>query len=890
MKTKKVLTLLLTGFCGLGAIMGLTSCKKDKTKEPENPTPQQPADNDDEEKVDNALSTLSVDAKQNSNFTLTTSAVGGVTISWASSNPDVISISGGSATVTRPAFTGADATVTLTATAVSGSVSKTKTFTVTVEKLVDESKTVAAIKALDVNSPVYARGVVTGFLYGNSQGSQPETKQGFYITDATGTIYVFGSQTAAQVEVGNEVYFSGTRAEYNSAAQISNPSNLSILNANATADWTTVVKDKTVSEVIALGSASVGNVYEFVTTIGMDGYNNYKIQDPTNASNYMNLYFSGSITAENVKTYHYNDVIEDYVNQTVKVRFVVNSVSKKPRGHVLSIVPFTKEEQLEYIEDVVKNCLDLNTMITETKEVELPTSFDSFPDTTISWALGAGSAGAVINGETGVLTVTPTDAIQTFTLVATVTVEGENPIEITLDEYQVCTTFDAVTHAEWLAASKGAKLFVEGTITYVYNTKYANMFIQDDEGYGYCIYGLPSGTFTAADFNEGGKFAVGTKIKIYGELDIYKGLYELKNTEKVEIIPGGTPIAARDIADVVNSAEPNYEDLVSVFVKLNGVYFDGINFVTSDNKTIKYDDYNLKVTVDSTGIYDVEGIIGIDNGTYTFQPTKVTESTQNVAKNLVEKVIKSLFSDTYFGGETVVLPETLYGHTITYSIQSGDSTYDEATHTLTVASVSGTSELQYTIGTDEPLTGTITITVDADAAVLTISDFLEDPDKVAKGDATKTGNHNFDDGELDKKYFGVDSSAPFTFTFQQKDSSTKCAINYKTDGYIGLYKRKPAALNGNPSRLIIEGTGITITEIKITYGKNKSCATIVAGDDPTVNPDDGTVTNAVTEDTSTTSETAVGLYKINGSKVTICNTGTDSIFINKIEITYTKAN
>lgn len=80
-----------------------------------------------------ALDALSVPTTVAADFGLTTDAVTGARISWASSDTGVIAIDGGAATVTRPAS--ADATVTLTATATyGGSAPVTKTFQVAVPK------------------------------------------------------------------------------------------------------------------------------------------------------------------------------------------------------------------------------------------------------------------------------------------------------------------------------------------------------------------------------------------------------------------------------------------------------------------------------------------------------------------------------------------------------------------------------------------------------------------------------------------------------------------------------------------------------------------------------------------------------------------------------------
>jgi DUF1680 family protein/putative cell wall-binding protein len=78
-----------------------------------------------------ALDGLSIPATAANDFPVPTTATNGSSLSWASSDPAIISIDGGQAHVSRP--TSSDATVTLTATAsYGGSAERTKPFPVTV--------------------------------------------------------------------------------------------------------------------------------------------------------------------------------------------------------------------------------------------------------------------------------------------------------------------------------------------------------------------------------------------------------------------------------------------------------------------------------------------------------------------------------------------------------------------------------------------------------------------------------------------------------------------------------------------------------------------------------------------------------------------------------------
>lgn len=106
------------------------------------------------------------------------------------------------------------------------------------------------------------------------------------------------------------------------------------------------------------------------------------------------------------------------------------------------------------------------------------------------------------------------------------------------------------TYADYISATKGDKLRVTGTVTgfakkgdgATANT----IFMQDTDG-GYYVYSLASGTLP-----EG--LAIGKKLTVTGEYDLYNGLHELKSAT-VESIEDGTAVAPKDITDLVKAAE-----------------------------------------------------------------------------------------------------------------------------------------------------------------------------------------------------------------------------------------------------------------------------------------------------------------------------------------------
>ena len=147
-----------------------------------------------------------------------------------------------------------------------------------------------------------------------------------------------------------------------------------------------------------------------------------------------NEYFSGSISSE---TKNYASLLKGKEGSVIRVLFYMNSTSSKGklRGNVLAIVPFTDSEKVQYIGSALKSEVALNEKYTEETTVTLPATLEGYEDFAITYALAEGSTGATISE--GALTITPTDSLQKFTLVATATKEGVAPVTITFDEVQV---------------------------------------------------------------------------------------------------------------------------------------------------------------------------------------------------------------------------------------------------------------------------------------------------------------------------------------------------------------------------------------------------------------------------------------------------------------------
>jgi hypothetical protein len=102
-----------------------------------------------DEALDRATTGITVPTTATANFTLPTTNYG-ASISWASNNP-AIAVTGGAASVTRPAAGSADASVTLTATFTVGSQTRTQTYAVTVPAdLSDDTKAQRDLEAIAI--------------------------------------------------------------------------------------------------------------------------------------------------------------------------------------------------------------------------------------------------------------------------------------------------------------------------------------------------------------------------------------------------------------------------------------------------------------------------------------------------------------------------------------------------------------------------------------------------------------------------------------------------------------------------------------------------------------------------------------------------------------------
>ncbi len=341
MKNKLLLGLGLCSLLTLGNLT-LNSCKGNPTSQKDETT----------ELLEAALNALSVPGEVSDNFELTVNAVGGVKITWTSSNTNVIKIDGNLATVTQS--TESDVNVTLTAVAKKDDRSSSpKEFTVKVLKkeavsLPEGVISIKEAKESAVDTSVTVSGVVTSFVGGVNKTSGAYSPNGFYLTDATETIYVYGYMVANQVEMGDLICITGPIALYGGAVQISKPTlygDQAIAKNQKAADPTSyAVSGKTIAEVKdpTTNPGLAGKTYIFECYIGKHSgasYTNYQISDtlPSTADNRMNIYSSASDLHCPECSY-----LDSYVTsqEKVKVAYYINSTNSagtQYRGNIIYI-------------------------------------------------------------------------------------------------------------------------------------------------------------------------------------------------------------------------------------------------------------------------------------------------------------------------------------------------------------------------------------------------------------------------------------------------------------------------------------------------------------------------------------------------------------------------
>ncbi len=337
MKVKNKLVSALVALATMGHTVLSALKKEDKNQQPEERylSTDEALESVDEVLLKNTLNSIELPEEPDDMFLLDT-FIEDIVINWTSSDDSILHISGGSATIRHPKG-GVDKTVTLTASAFLNNATATRDFEITVAAEDDDSIPIKEALQKESSERFAIRGIVSAFLY--ASGDNPEYRAGFYVTDSTGTIYVYGNM-ASDVEVGDEVYLKGVKSIRFNTPQLYNPHDLTIISRNNTPSWDAVDNTKTVEEIYNLGKDAVGNVYEFDAHVSKNQYGLYTLKDINYKENgaAFKYYFAGTITPD---CENYASELKGKENQIVRVKFAVGANQAWDlRGDVLDIVSY----------------------------------------------------------------------------------------------------------------------------------------------------------------------------------------------------------------------------------------------------------------------------------------------------------------------------------------------------------------------------------------------------------------------------------------------------------------------------------------------------------------------------------------------------------------------
>ncbi|PAT02601.1 hypothetical protein CI105_01200 [Candidatus Izimaplasma bacterium ZiA1] len=423
---KKVLTFALLFL----AVFSLSACKKDDG----GLTATQ--------KIEEALLVVNISGRDEvvADLDLILTSTHDTTVTWSSSDTDVISNDG---TVTRPAFGENNVTVTLTASITLDGTTLTKEIEVRVMAMTvapPPVKTVSEIYGLD-NEDTFD---VTGIVYSHSH-------YGFFISDGTGSIFVFGPDYKEDFAEGSIVNILGEKDAYHGAPQIS-----VISMKEATGEFT-------VPTVI---NGSVGtlknNLVDFGTKVVLTGTIE-KVVDGT----FTDVFITDAAGTVFKLYYKHLDVISTFDGKTVTLELVHYSKEEAlflgEATDVTEITAFTDA----HIVAAYKDGLSIGSVDFVTGNLDLFTSIEGVDGLTIAWAT---SDALVVETDGTVHGVNGQDL--TATLTATIT-KGDSSATVTFDVTVVdLAAITTNTVAEVNAATDGDFVKVLATVTGIFGKGY----------------------------------------------------------------------------------------------------------------------------------------------------------------------------------------------------------------------------------------------------------------------------------------------------------------------------------------------------------------------------------------------------------------------------------
>lgn len=489
------------------------------------------------------------------------------TVSWVSSKPNFLAVDG---TVTRPLVNTPNETVIMTATITEGTVTRSMevefvVFAIESSTLLDS---VGEVYAIDAGDYVKFEGVT---VIGKMQ-------YGFFISDGTTALYIYDSTTLYDfVEVGQTYDIEGVYDLYFGLPQLANNASRPLTATPSDADPVSLTGvPATVDSAIGTKVPPTNNapmVYNYLSvtakvlidnqeTTDIGRYNTFLV-DPTYAGTTI-------ITEKNTdgKAIAYaTDGIIIYYQSLNKA--AVEALDGKVVTINILLYGYRSDRMIWYAiylgdgtdiqatfdtdAEAVAAVKEGLTVPLNIKEADTLNLLDAQHGATITWA---STNEAVIDPVTGV--VTPVEGEQT-TVTLTATIEKGTVVET--KTFVIKVGIPALADIDTIYdLIDGAIIRVKGI--YTGQTKDTVFWIQDGTG------GLAVSVYGNADALEAIEdLEIGTEIEILGELDIYKGLFQISYIQSITVTnetpAPAAPVSINTVAFTNEALLPYQGQLVS---------------------------------------------------------------------------------------------------------------------------------------------------------------------------------------------------------------------------------------------------------------------------------------------------------------------------------------
>jgi len=487
--------------------------------------------------VENAISQCfkNVDLNHVESNLVFETTIGEVTLSYDSSNKDVVSNEG---IVRRQQV---DVTLQITVTFSVGSYKKAKVYEVTVLK--QELQTISQIKKLPTEGFVITTGIVAFIVY----GTEKNVPVGFYLFDETDAIYVHSSEYAETLKVGNKVEVSGEYTKYidqnslTSAEMAGYTGAKQIVPTSVKTDGeiyevpTSFIEDHSIANLcsIPVSENITSNVYKVVAKVRKsvgNGFVNYYFDD----LNGVNSYYA--YTTANGKDLAW---LEEYDGSIRECYIAIHNCKLSASGNFWRIVPIqildevevTDEEYMEYSLDRLANQF--------IDHYDSPCSFDLVnTDEKLagsSVCYSSNFEGVTFTNDGYTIHLEFGEEKVTMAVTISLTYNGKTLTRVVeFEAAMVKPTIETITIEEARKAAKGEKVTIEGYIVgflYLAGTSKPAGFELIDDTSSIAVF-----VSTAVDTNTDiTKLSIGEFVYVEGYGDLYQPREDHNHTGSIRL-------------------------------------------------------------------------------------------------------------------------------------------------------------------------------------------------------------------------------------------------------------------------------------------------------------------------------------------------------------------